>query len=128
MYYYVVLPLGRSISGVLADVRKDSRFAESKVICSAREGDQLAPPPEAVLTVAVRPDGTLSKEDQKALDDRLNQVYMGDGDDRVAFIANGGTTPQTWVICRLASANDGAYREAFDVQRDKIVQLADPSF
>ena len=63
------------------------------------------------------------QQDARLIKSLINGALLRHEEARVAFVLNGGTTPQACVIFKLWQEEDAAYRDAFDVQRDTIVQL-----
>jgi hypothetical protein len=129
MYRLVVLPLGRSVSGVIADLRKDPRFAKAKIACVSRVGDQLEAPPEVTLVVPAESNGTMSEQNARLIRSLIKGAIKYDETEnlssRAAFVLNGGTTPQAVVIFKLWQEDDASCRDAFDVQRDGVISIKD---
>jgi hypothetical protein len=115
------MPFGRSANGVHADITRNPMFAGASVHLVAREGDDVSGLSFTPASVTrVNKVGRMLDLDLVRL---IRAVQDADGDDRVALVANGGTTPQTWAIAALYLLNGGAFMDAFDVQRDGIVHM-----
>lgn len=94
--------LGRNTQGILEDAFEEFGERVNGVLVISRDGDQMEAP--AGLTVV-----PVSE-------------FSPDADEQYLLIANGGTSAQLLpVVKRLVEA--GALFEAYDLQRDGIVQV-----
>lgn len=122
MFTLFFIPLGRSIFGVIADARKDSRFLASRYVVILREKDDV--PASDSLPVGccgfVRCDqqGLLSDFERNRIKGLLKE--LGVELYECAAIINGGTTVQQWALSQLAKSVE---MTAFNVQPDRMVEL-----
>lgn len=96
----LILFLGRSLDGILADARQD--FPNEPVLVVARDGDQLQPP-----------EGMTAVEASK---------FQPEGGVEYIVIANGGTAVQLVSVLK-SLVETKAPMKVFDLQRDGISQL-----
>lgn len=96
----MILFLGRSIDGILADARKE--FPSEQVLVVKRDGDQLQAP-EGVAAIEA-------------------SQFQPEGGVGYTVVANGGTAAQLVpVLKKLVEA--GVPMKVFDLQRDGVSQL-----
>ena len=120
-YKLTFVPVGHTLFETLAYLFRGERFIGTQLVLVAMESDlpKLWRGIYCNAVLRVRSDGTLV-EGAQAMHD---QLVSGDGTERVAYVMSGGSVAQSWCLARLAREDGGAFRDAFDVQEEGVVQL-----
>lgn len=96
----LIIFLGRSVDGILADAR--DAFPSEEILVVTRDGDQLQPP-AGLATVSV-------------------SQFQPQAGVEYSVVANGGTSAQLVLVLK-ALVSAGAPMKVYDLQRDGVARL-----